>query len=396
MSFSQANNRRIIGIRIAPNTYRLNDTSFSSLENETQNENITEENSITDTSHVLNIANKDSDSISNQEESIDSIEKTDDDLSINSPETKTKEVSSTSYSPRYEKIKTILNSSTVDIETLKEVAWNGIPSELRPMAWQILMGYLPSNASRRDIALERKHQEYLSSIDKTFFGKRDSLDAPLWHQISIDIPRTYSDTPLFKSERFRESLGRVLYCWAIRNPASGYVQGINDLASIFYVVFISKYTDFDIQNITVEQVESISKEDFNGIEADCFWCLTNLIGKIHDSYTFTQPGIQRQIVKLKELVSHINLREFSIESILRIWDTYLCEPDGFSSFHLYTCAALLLKFSDDLLKMDFQEIVLFLQSPPSLNWNISNIEILLSEAFTFKSLYKYSSLLQNH
>lgn len=34
---------------------------------------------------------------------------------------------------------------------------------------------------------------------------------------------------------------RVLYTWAIRHPASGYVQGINDLLTPFLVVFLSVY-----------------------------------------------------------------------------------------------------------------------------------------------------------
>ena len=38
-----------------------------------------------------------------------------------------------------------------------------------------------------------------------------------------------------------QSLERVLYIWAIRHPASGYVQGINDLATPFFQVFLSAY-----------------------------------------------------------------------------------------------------------------------------------------------------------
>lgn len=38
-----------------------------------------------------------------------------------------------------------------------------------------------------------------------------------------------------------QSLERVLYVWAIRHPASGYVQGINDLATPFFQVFLSAY-----------------------------------------------------------------------------------------------------------------------------------------------------------
>jgi len=39
----------------------------------------------------------------------------------------------------------------------------------------------------------------------------------------------------------RQSLERILYIWAIRHPASGYVQGINDLATPFFTVFLSAH-----------------------------------------------------------------------------------------------------------------------------------------------------------
>jgi hypothetical protein len=39
----------------------------------------------------------------------------------------------------------------------------------------------------------------------------------------------------------KQSLERILYVWAIRHPASGYVQGINDLATPFFQVFLSAY-----------------------------------------------------------------------------------------------------------------------------------------------------------
>jgi hypothetical protein len=41
--------------------------------------------------------------------------------------------------------------------------------------------------------------------------------------------------------RALQSLERILYVWALRHPASGYVQGINDLATPFYEVFLSAY-----------------------------------------------------------------------------------------------------------------------------------------------------------
>ena len=49
------------------------------------------------------------------------------------------------------------------------------------------------------------------------------------------------DIPLFQQTIVQECFQRVLFIWSIRHPASGYVQGINDLITPFFVVFLSYY-----------------------------------------------------------------------------------------------------------------------------------------------------------
>lgn len=66
------------------------------------------------------------------------------------------------------------------------------------------------------------------------------------------------------------------------------------------------------------------------------------------------------------------------------------EDQGFSEFHLYVCAAFLVKWSDKLQRMDFQEIMMFLQSLPTKSWTEKDVELLLSEAFIWQSLFKGS------
>ena len=66
------------------------------------------------------------------------------------------------------------------------------------------------------------------------------------------------------------------------------------------------------------------------------------------------------------------------------------EDQGFSSFHLYVCAAFLVKWSPQLLKMDFQAIMMFLQALPTKEWTEKDVELLLSEAFIWKSLFEGS------
>lgn len=34
---------------------------------------------------------------------------------------------------------------------------------------------------------------------------------------------------------------RILFIWSMRHPASGYVQGINDLAAPLILVFLTEY-----------------------------------------------------------------------------------------------------------------------------------------------------------
>jgi hypothetical protein len=63
--------------------------------------------------------------------------------------------------------------------------------------------------------------------------------------------------------------------------------------------------------------------------------------------------------------------------------------DGFSDFHLYVCAAFLVKWSSRLLTMEFPDIMIFLQSLPqeTAKWLDKDVELLLSEAFMWKSLF---------
>ena len=48
------------------------------------------------------------------------------------------------------------------------------------------------------------------------------------------------DVPLIRNPRIRRCLGRLLYVWATRHPASGYVQGINNLATPLLAVFVGE------------------------------------------------------------------------------------------------------------------------------------------------------------
>ncbi|XP_072086297.1 uncharacterized protein [Arachis hypogaea] len=55
-------------------------------------------------------------------------------------------------------------------------------------------------------------------------------------------------------------------------------------------------------------MSDLSAEKISNIEADCYWCLSKLLDGMQDHYTFAQPGIQRLVFKLKELVRRIDVK----------------------------------------------------------------------------------------
>lgn len=300
----------------------------------------------------------------------------------------------------------------VDMAELRKLAWSGVPNELRPLAWQLLLGYLPLPTRLRSSTLERKRGEYLSLVGLTFARGREGLDQQIWHQIEIDVPRTRPGVQLWMYRATQRSLERILYVWAIRHPASGYVQGINDLVTPFFQVFLSAYIDSDPESFDPSLLpESV----LDAIEADSFWCLSRLLDGIQDNYISAQPGIQRSVRRMSELVARIDaplhehlaaqnvefiqfafrwmncllMREISVKNTIRMWDTYLAEgPDAFSQFHLYVCSAFLVRWSEKLREMDFQGIIMFLQSLPTQDWTDHEIEMLLSQAFVLNSIWQ--------
>ncbi|PHT34373.1 TBC1 domain family member 22B [Capsicum baccatum] len=309
-----------------------------------------------------------------------------------------------------------LSATTVILEKLRELAWNGVPSYFRPNIWRLLLGYAPPNSDRREGVLRRKRLDYLDCVAQYYDIQdieRTDEEINMLRQIAVDCPRTVPDVSFFQQAQVQKSLERILYIWAIRHPASGYVQGINDLATPFLVVFLSEHVEGSIDNWMMSDLPS---EKISDIEADCYWCLSKLLDGMQDHYTFAQPGIQRLVFKLKELVRRIDepvsthmeeqgleflqfafrwfncllIREIPFHLVTRLWDTYLAEGDALPDFLVYIAASFLLTWSDKLLKLDFQEMVMFLQHLPTHNWSHSELEMVLSRAYMWHAMFNSS------
>ena len=325
------------------------------------------------------------------------------------------------------KIEKIINQQFINITELKNLCWQGIPfnnNHLRGECWKFLLGFYPLNSELKKSAVQRKKDEYsdMCRIYSNALSNPDSVmndqELKTYKQIQKDVPRTMPEYPMFQNEKIKFMLTRILYIWSMRHPASGYVQGFNDLCVPFFIVF---FLDF-FNHITINELLNKGNDDLNNIkednyfelETDIYYSLTKLLDRIQTNYTHNQPGIVKMIKRMeliietvdKELYDYLKekeidyvqfcfrwmncflIREFPINLMIRLWDTYFSEENGFSDFHLYVCACLLLGFSEKLKQMtEFQDLIVFLQNLPTSQWTLEDIDILLAKAYSIRELY---------
>ncbi len=118
---------------------------------------------------------------------------------------------------RFLKFKNMLQLPVVDLDVLRKISWSGVPTAIRPIVWQLLVGYLPCNSDRRNLALERKRKEYQDGVQQTFSRGIEGLDQTIWHQVFIDVPRTNPKMALFQNQTTQRV--RVLsHFFACANP----------------------------------------------------------------------------------------------------------------------------------------------------------------------------------
>ena len=326
-----------------------------------------------------------------------------------------------------QKIEKIINQQFINITELKNLCWQGIPfsnNNLRAECWKFLLGFYPLNSELKKNAVQRKKDEY-SEMCRIYSNALSNPDSEMneqelktYRQIQKDVPRTMPEYPMFQNEKIKFMLTRILYIWSMRHPASGYVQGFNDLCVPFFIVF---FLDF-FNHITINELLNKGNDDLNNIkednyfelETDIYYSLTKLLDRIQTNYTHNQPGIIKMIKRMeliietvdKELYDYLKekeidyvqfcfrwmncflIREFPINLMIRLWDTYFSEENGFSDFHLYVCACLLLNFSEKLKQMtEFQDLIVFLQNLPTSQWSLQDIDILLAKSYSIRELY---------
>jgi hypothetical protein len=297
------------------------------------------------------------------------------------------------------------------------MSWAGFPAEYRPSLWRLFLDYEPVNSRVREATLEHKRKDYFECVSRVF----GESQKPFWTavqretecQILRDLPRTH--LVLLRSERVHLLFMRVLFVWSVRHPASGYVQGMTDMLQPFFFVFLLPHC----ANKSFEHVLSLSNLDWleedhiKEIEADSFWCFSKLLDGVQDLYTRGQPGLLHMLQSLSKVIERVSpelsqwitsegidyqefafrwvncllVREFSIELVFRLWDSYLSDHLKIASTHVYVCAALLTKLAPRLTGLSHGDFITELQGLAPESWSMEDLEEILAQAYVYEELF---------
>ena len=330
----------------------------------------------------------------------------------------------------------LLQQPVINLHRIREITWNGIPTRFRAEVWKLYLDYLPVNAAIRQTTLNHKRQDYFEFVDRVFVESQrflwTSAQKEIDAQIMRDLPRVRH--PLFRHQRAQQMFERILFVWAVRHPASGYVQGMNDVLHPFFLAFLSPYiwglsedsiftnnipSDLESKitiNLTPDDLDKISDEQLKIIEADCFWCYSKLLDGLQDLYTKDQPGLYRMLRSLSIVIDRVDpalsawiakedidyqefafrwvncllVREFSMDLVFRLWDNYISNILKISSMHIYTCAAFLEILSPRIISLPHADFIIAIQSIPNDSWHLEDMEEIIAQAYIYDKMFTSS------
>ncbi|XP_068695317.1 TBC1 domain family member 13-like isoform X1 [Montipora foliosa] len=156
-----------------------------------------------------------------------------------------------------------------------------------------------------------------------------------------------------EQEAHWEVVERILYIYAKLNPGLGYVQGMNEIIGPLYYVFSS----------------DPNAEWQEHVEADAFFCFTNLMSEIRDNFIKSlddsECGIGSMMKSVRRLLKErdpllfsyleeqqmrpqfysfrwltlLLSQEFALPDVIRVWDSLFADESRFD-FLIYVCCAM--------------------------------------------------------
>lgn len=307
-----------------------------------------------------------------------------------------------------------LNASQLEDIGLRGLAF----PELRGIFWRVHLNYLSDQPDAWPDVLRAKRAEYWNFTRMAGAVPADGEVrsgpgvAPFvdgsdeCRRILNDVHRTCPQSAFFQDEasgaRLRDAeLQRILLTFSRLNTGIGYVQGMSELAGLLLYVLACE-TDAVRAALTADPADAelsallglFAKGEH---EADTFWCFVELVSAVRDNFNremdSSAVGVMADMAALNAqlrradytLWAHLEAQgvdhrfysfrwvtlllsqEFSLDQAVRLWDALLSDSARYTRrWLLYAFAlAMLLELRDELLALEFNNIVPLLQAYPT-------------------------------
>eukprot|EP01127_Copromyxa_protea_P020918 TRINITY_DN7059_c0_g1_i2.p1 TRINITY_DN7059_c0_g1~~TRINITY_DN7059_c0_g1_i2.p1 ORF type:complete len:955 (+),score=170.51 TRINITY_DN7059_c0_g1_i2:385-3249(+) len=225
---------------------------------------------------------------------------------------------------------------------ITKAARDDIPHVLRAEIWACILG----------VETQQTMDDIWATID---FATPHVSD----YQISLDVPRCHQYHHLLSSPEGHAKLNLALRAWARYNPDLNYWQGVDSLMAPFLILNFNNLPKalFCLQQVVETYLKPFFKKEKSVYLQEHLVMYQQLLAykdpelAMHLHVQNFNPDLYA-IPWFLTLFAHI----FSLDNIVRIWDTILVSPP---SLPFFIAIAIMQQLRSTLLSMEFNDCILF-------------------------------------
>mmetsp|Transcript_22431 Transcript_22431/g.44486 ORF Transcript_22431/g.44486 Transcript_22431/m.44486 type:complete len:298 (-) Transcript_22431:135-1028(-) len=256
------------------------------------------------------------------------------------------------------------DESMVNIHRLREAARYGVPQSVRGEVWKFLLGVSKPDKSEEMSIRKRMVADFAKLQSKP------SVPSAIIAKIRTDVHNFASrkadiDTNFFNSQDTRRNFENLLLVFLSTHSAVVYTPGLVNLVSPFLYCI--------------------------GSVVDVYYCISRhhmmlthspvaRIGKTLSTFMMLFRTFQSELCMYLEdqevtpnmwavaWIQQMLAGALPHECLFRLWDTYFASEEGWD-LHIYVCLAILRNCAEDLMELEYSELLLYLNSLPSIDMN---------------------------
>jgi len=197
------------------------------------------------------------------------------------------------------------NSDLSKSSRLRRLVVKGIPGEKRGDLWSKFLG-----------AKEKMREGMYEKLWREMENEKTAAT----QQIDLDLLRTFPDNSLFETDRYRQSLRRVLTAYSKMNEQVGYCQAMNFITGMFLLFMDEESAFYCLDGVVNDLLRGYFDPTLCGLLADqrvFDKLLLKRLPTIHAK--FGQMDVPTSLIITNWFMT-LWVNDFPTETTLRIWD----------------------------------------------------------------------------